>query len=127
MKQISVFLDKIKMMNDFNKVKFIILYGSVSRNKENKLSDIDLCVYYDGTKRDAFKMRMKLLGSLNGKYDVQIFKSLPLYLRKEVLGGKVVYVKDRRFLYEVAYSTIKEFDDFKKHYYQYINYNGKKD
>ena|SRR3989344_3257080 len=121
MDEIKNFLTKIKKKRDFNKVKFVVLYGSYSKGKQNKMSDLDFCVYYDGSKKDSYKMRMRLLGELGDKYDVQMFKSLPLFLRKEVLRGKIVYLKDRKFIYDVAYSTIKEFDDFKKHYYLYIN------
>jgi len=126
MKEIKLFMDKIRKAKGFDKVRFIILYGSVAKDKQNDLSDIDFCVYYDGSKRDAYKFRMKLLGNLSNKFDVHIFNSLPLYIRKEILAGKVLYYKDMKFLYNIAYSTIKEFDDFKKHYYSYIGYDGKR-
>lgn len=120
-------MDNIRKLSDFNRVKFVILYGSVARKKENKFSDIDFCVYYDGNKKTTYNLRKRLLGHLNGNYDVQIFQSLPLYLRKEVLRGKIIYAKDLDFLYDVAYSTIKEFEDFKKYYYDYIGHHEKRD
>ncbi|MBI2105655.1 nucleotidyltransferase domain-containing protein [Candidatus Woesearchaeota archaeon] len=123
---VKTFMVKIRNMTDFNRVKFILLYGSVAKKKNNKLSDIDFCVYYDGNKEDAYKFRMRLLGDLNEKYDVHIFNSLPLYLKKEVLKGRIIYFKNSKFLYDVYYSTIKKFDDFKKHYYRYIGYNEKR-
>ncbi len=54
------------------------------------------------------------------RYDVQIYGNLPLYVRTEVLRGRVLYCPDERFLYDVAYRTIREFDAFKHRLYDYI-------
>ena len=51
---------------------------------------------------------------------MQIFNHLPSYIRKDVLKGEVLYYQDHEFLHEVAYQTLKEFEDFKKYYYDYI-------
>jgi hypothetical protein len=119
--KINNFMKKIKKMPEFRKVKFIFLYGSHAENKQNKLSDIDFAVYYEGNARERFKFRLKLLTKLPDNFDVQIFQDLPLYVRKEVLKGKLIYAKNLTFAYEVAYQTIKAFEDFKKYYYDYIN------
>lgn len=89
------------------KVKFIIMYGSRARGEARKDSDVDLCIYYDGTKGEAFEFRMKVLGELPDNYDVQIFNLLPILLRRECL-------RDWGFLYDIAYKTIEEFGDFKR-------------
>ncbi|ALV62601.1 hypothetical protein ADU37_CDS09020 [Thermococcus sp. 2319x1] len=102
------------------KVKFIILYGSHVRGDARKDSDIDLCIYYDGTKGEAFEFRMKVLGELPDNYDVQIFNLLPIFLKKECLKGFVLFYRDWGFLYDVAYKTIEESEDFKRYYYDYI-------
>jgi len=41
-------------------------------------------------------------------------------VRVEVLKGKVIYCKDKRFLYKVAIETIKDFEAFKHRFYDYI-------
>ena len=113
-------MEKLKEMKDFDRVKFVILYGSYAGGKENKLSDMDFAVYYERGDKKRFKFRLKLLAKLPDEFDVQIFQDLPLYVRMNVLKGKVIYAKDLDFVYEIAYETIKRFEDFKKYYYDYI-------
>jgi predicted nucleotidyltransferase len=116
------FLKKIRSMKEFKRVEFVILYGSVARGREMKSSDIDICIYYEAEKEEEMsKFRLKLLSELcRDEYDVQIFQQLPLYMRKEVLKGKVLYVREKKFLYKIALETIKDFESFKPHFYDYI-------
>ena len=120
MKKIKELLEKIKNTQDFDKIKFIILYGSVAEGKERTDSDIDICVYYDGKDEEAFNFRFRILSEFDEKYDIKIFQHLPLYVKIEVLKGKVIYCKDKKFLYEIAMQTIREFDEFKHRFYDYI-------
>ena len=112
-------VDDIKKLGG-KKIKLIILYGSFAEGKQTPLSDIDLAVYYDGAKEERFKFRMKILGNVNDKFDIQTFQDLPLYVKKEVLKGKVMYCKESRFIYELERRASKEFDDFKHRFYDYI-------
>ncbi len=120
--QIKFFLEKLKEMSDLGSVKFVFLFGSYGQGKQNKLSDIDFAVYYDGEGKERFKFRLKLTAKLPNNYDIQIFQDLPLFVRKEVLKGKLIYTRDLIFVYDKAYETIKEFDHFKKYYYDYIRH-----
>jgi predicted nucleotidyltransferase len=114
-------IKEIKNIEGFEKVKFIILYGSASKGQMRKGSDIDICIYYDGEVEEASRFRFKVLRELfEDIYDVHIYEQLPLYVRIEVLKGKVLYFEDKRFLYEKAYETIKDFDEFKHRFYDYI-------
>ena len=114
-------LTKIKDVKGFEKVRFIILFGSAAEGRMSEGSDIYLCVYYDGSPEEASRFRLNVLSELfEDVYDVHIFQQLPLYVRLEVLKGKVVYCKDIKFVYEVALETIKDFEEFKYHYYDYI-------
>ena len=112
-------MDIIKKIGK-NKVKFIILFGSVAHKKDNKFSDIDLAIYYEGAKKERYDFLFKLAGLLPDKYDVKIFQDLPLYIQKDVLKGKLIYTENQSFVYNVAYDVIKKFEDFKKGYYDYI-------
>jgi len=118
--KINLFLKKIRKMPNFNKVRFIFLFGSYSNNQQNKISDIDFAVFYNGNNIERFKFRKKLLGNLPNKFDVQIFQDLPLFVRINVLKGKLIYFKDETFVYDKAYETIKKFEDLKKYYEDYI-------
>ncbi len=114
-------IEKIKNIEGFEKVKFIILYGSASEGRMIEGSDIDLCIYYDGDPEEASGFRFEVLSELfDDIYDVQIFQQLPIYMRGDVLKGKMIYCKDKRFLYEVAIETIKDFEAFKHRFYDYI-------
>lgn len=41
-------------------------------------------------------------------------------MRIGVLKGKMIYCKDKRFLCEAAIETIKDFEEFKHIFYDYI-------
>jgi len=114
-------IEKIKNIEGFEKVKFIILYGSAAEGRMIEGSDIDLCIYYDGDPEEGSRFRFEVLSELfDDIYDVQIFQQLPIYMRGEVLKGKMIYCGDKRFLYEVAIETIKDFEAFKHRFYDYI-------
>ena len=113
--------EKIKSVEEFEKVKFIILYGSVAEGRMDKDSDIDICIYYEGEPEELSQYRFKVLSELFDEvYDVHIFKQLPLYIRVNVLKGKVLYCNDLKFLYETARDTIRDFEEFKLRFYDYI-------
>ncbi|CAD7775911.1 Nucleotidyltransferase domain protein [Candidatus Methanoperedenaceae archaeon GB37] len=114
-------IEKIKNVEGFEKVKFIILYGSAAEGQMTGGSDIDLCIYHDGSPDESSKFRFKVLSELfDDTFDVQIFQQLPIYVRVEVLKGKIIYCKDKQFLYEAAIETIKDFEAFKHKFYDYI-------
>jgi len=113
-------VEKILSLDKEGKVKFIILYGSHARGEARRDSDADLCIYYEGTKREAFEFRMKSLKGTPKDYEVQIFNLLPLSLRKECSKDAVIFCRDWEFLRDITYGIIKEFEDFKRYCYDYI-------
>jgi predicted nucleotidyltransferase len=119
-KEIRKFLRVIRKFEEFKRVKFIILFGSAAEGKLSEESDIDICIYFDGSKIEGEKFRLKLLSELPDYFDVQIFNSLPVFVKKEVLKGKPIYIGDREFTYEVFYRTLEEFEEFRKYLYDYI-------
>ncbi len=102
-----------------NKVVFIMNYGSYVNNAFHNGSDIDLCIYYDDNQIERQKFRLNILSRLNDIFDIQIFQDLPLYIRKDVLRGKLLYKKGKS-IYEIARSTIEEYNDFKRGYFDAI-------
>ena len=111
---------RIRQLDRDKKVQFIILYGSAASGGFGKTSDIDLAVGYAGSARERFEFRKRVLGELGEKFDVQIFQDLPVYVRMQVLKGRVLYMKDARQLHDIAYDTIKEFGLFKRRFLDYI-------
>lgn len=114
-------VERLKNIQGFEKVRFIILYGSAVEGITRAESDIDLCIDIDAdTDYERSQFRLKVLSELPDFFDVQIFAQLPLYVKKEVLKGRLVFCRDEEYLYETAISTIKEFEDFKYRFYDYI-------
>ena len=98
----------------FNKVQFIVLHGSSLSEGTRTGSDIDLCVYFDGTPHESSLFRMAALSlPESDDFDIQIFSLLPLYVRREVLKGEVVCTRDIRFVYDTAVATYREFEMFR--------------
>lgn len=119
--EIKMFIKKLKEMPDFDRVKFVFLFGSQTEGKANKMSDYDFAVYYEGDSKERFKFRIKLGAKLPDKFDLQVFQDLPLYVQMSVLKGKLIYSKEEGFVYNTAYETIQKFGDFKKYYEDYLD------
>jgi uncharacterized protein len=117
-KEINLFMKKLKKMPDFCRVKFVVLYGSQAIGKATPMSDFDFAVFYDGDKNERYEFLKK--ANFDERFDAKVFQDLPLYIKKDVLKGKVVYAEDLSFVYDKAYETIKEFNRFSKYYYDYI-------
>ncbi|WP_245529397.1 nucleotidyltransferase domain-containing protein [Methanofollis liminatans] len=114
-------LSRLSAIEGFERVRFIVLYGSYAERRATADSDVDLCISYDASPEDSSAFRFRALSELcNDRYDIQIFEQLPLYIRMDVLKGCVLYCPDERFLYDIALETIREFDDFKHRLYDYI-------
>lgn len=79
-----------------NKIKKIILFGSVVENKMTIRSDIDIAILFDNiAKKEAFDFRKKILGQVHDKIDIQVFNTLPEEIQKEInKKGKVLYTKN---------------------------------
>ena len=110
----------IEKLDKQNRIKFIINYGSLANNTFHNGSDIDLCIYYNGTRQERSEFRLRVLSNVNTIFDIHMFQDLPLYIRFSVLKGKILYYKDKD-IYDIFRSTTQEFDDYKRGYYDYIN------
>lgn len=119
-KELAHFTNVLRSMPQFSRVKFAMLFGSQAEGKATPLSDIDIAVYYEGDKRERFAFRLRLMSKLPEHFDIRIYQDLPLYIQKSVLRGKVLYAQDEAFVYDVAYDTIRRYEDFEKGYYEYL-------
>ncbi len=114
------FMNVLRSQKDFGRVEFVILYGSAAEGRALKSSDIDLCIYYAGDRKQQASFRERLLRLLPARFDIQIFQEIPLYVRKNVLRGKEVYAKDNGFMYDTLTNTIKDYETFRPKLMQYV-------
>ena len=100
----------------------VILFGSRARGEATAESDVDVCLVLESRNDDPLRLSRKKLEYLRFEgLDVQVFQQLPLYVRRRVMGeGKVRFVRDEERLYELAFRTAQAFEDFKHHYYDYL-------
>ncbi len=112
---------ELQKLDSKKKIRFIVLFGSVAEKRETPLSDVDIAVYYDAPPAERFKFRIKALGILPSKVDLQIFQDLPLTVRKSVLAGKPLYYDNFQFIFDEYMKVIREYDSFQKYHELYIN------
>ena len=121
--KIKQVVNKIKKDKD---VIAIMLFGSYVRNKKYA-RDIDICVFLtNADDKKMFKKRLNYLKRTPDKFDIQIFQQLPLYVRISILrDGRILYLKNKKRLYDLACETLKSYTFFEKHYLNYIRQVGK--
>jgi uncharacterized protein len=100
----------------------VMLYGSQARGDAAPGSDTDICLVLDDAPRSPLALSQKKLAYLAlGDLDVQVFQQLPLYVRQRVLAeGRVLHAKDVGGLYDVAFRTVREFENFRHEYDEYL-------
>jgi predicted nucleotidyltransferase len=98
----------------------IFLFGSFV--KERKFRDVDVCLVLS-KKLSNIEMSRKRLEYLAKfpEFDIQIFQQLPIFIRIRILKeGKCLCCKNEDLLYDLAFKTIREFEDFKPYYKAYL-------
>ncbi len=116
----NLILPQLKSLHLLGKTEFVMLYGSVSAGKQTPLSDIDICISLNLPPKDRLRARMKLLGKLPEKYDLQVFEDLPLYVKKSVLAGELLYCRNKQKTIQRALEVIRDYADFEPIYSYYI-------
>ncbi len=105
-----------------DEVVAVLLFGSRARGDAGVGSDVDLClVLRPGGYTSAYLFSKKLSYLVEGTADIHIFSQLPLYIRRRVLKeGRVLFCRDEDLLYDIAYRTAQEFEDFRHMYREYL-------
>lgn len=115
-------LNRLQKLPFFDRLRFVYVYGSSAAGKATERSDIDVALYYDITDdRKLYDLLFLISGSFPDKYDIQMFQLLPLRVKIEVFKGELIYADDKGFVHDVAWDTIKEYNDFEPRY-KYILY-----
>lgn len=111
----------------------VMLYGSRVRDTEEATpsSDLDICLILDRGENangrsertiSPSRKRLDYLSKINPQMvDLQIFQQLPIYIRKRILEeGQLKYCRDKGRLYDLAYRTIQEYEDFAPRMREYL-------
>ena len=116
--QVELLLKEAQQDSD---VLAVMLFGSVARGESSAQSDVDICLVLYPKRWQSEELARKQWEYLRFDLDIKIFQQLPLYVRRRVLKeGVVLIVKDEDQLYELAFRTAKEFEDFKHIYRDYL-------
>ena len=111
----------IEKANHDDEVIAVALFGSFARNERYR--DIDVCIFLKPQSYKPIDLSRKKLSYTqeNQNIDVQIFQQLPLYIRKRILEEmKIEYCRDEDALYDLCFTTLREFGDFKYCYEDYL-------
>jgi predicted nucleotidyltransferase len=116
--QVELLLKEAQQDSD---VLAVMLFGSVARGESSAQSDVDICLVLYPKRWQLEELARKRWKYLRFDLDIKIFQQLPLYVRRRVLReGVILLVKDEDQLYELAFRTAKEFEDFKHIYRDYL-------
>jgi len=127
-------LEKIvRKVKDDEDILAIMLYGSRIRQtgEEASSSDLDICLILNREEIDnkrpgktvsPSRKRLKYLSKIDPEMvDLQIFQQLPIYIRKRILEeGQLKYCRDKSRLYDLAYRTIQEYENFAPRMNEYL-------
>ena len=117
--------EAVNMAKEDSRLLAAVLFGSRARGEATPTSDVDLCLvlYPTRASRDAVgAVKMEYLEKTPTDFDIQVYQTLPLYVRRRVLAeGKVLFCRDEDALYELAYRTVRDFEDFRPRYQYYLD------
>ncbi len=99
----------------------LAVFGSFARKESHR--DIDICIFLGSkmTNLEMSRKRLAYLKCVTGKFDVQIFQQLPVYIKHRVLKeGKIIFCSDENMLYGIASAAVKEYEDFRPIYTNHL-------
>ena len=111
----------LKEAQQDDEVLAVMLFGSIARGDSSFQSDVDIFLVLYPKRWQLEELARKRWEYLRFDLDIKIFQQLPLYVRRRVLKeGIVLLAKDEDQLYELAFRTAKEFENFKHIYRDYL-------
>ena len=97
-----------------DRIRAILLFGSHAGGVVTQRSDIDICaIFTDISLREATKFRMRIMGELPEKVDVQVFNILPQKIKRSIaINHKVLYKSSNFDNMSLTIRHIKDEDYF---------------
>lgn len=86
----------------------ILLFGSYAKNRPTRRSDIDI-----GLIKPSKGVLNALYEKFGGKYDIQIFENLPLYIKMDIIKHHITIYGDELELSEYFYFFRKLWKDMR--------------
>ncbi|MEK6925784.1 MAG: nucleotidyltransferase domain-containing protein [Nanoarchaeota archaeon] len=113
-RRITTKIEKIQEIADeiskAKNVEAVYLFGSYASEKNTPLSDIDLCIIGNLNEKE----KNKAFEFLSDNLDISLFNDLPIIIKSRVLKeGKLLAVKNIKFLHKLKIKTFREYLDFK--------------
>ena len=120
--KVAELLEKARQDQD---VLAVILFGSSARGDNRPDSDVDICLVLQPSDYSDLELSHKKLEYLRSfsisSLDIHVYQQLPLYIRKRILKeGEILFCSDEKALYELAFRTIQDFEDFRRIYDGYL-------
>lgn len=110
-------LARLESLPPYEDLVFVVLYGSQGPGGEpGPGSDVDVCLHYDLPEETVQDLSLEVAGAFPEPYDVRFFQLLPLQVRREVLGGEILYARDRDEVYDAAIETVRSWEDYAPRY-----------
>ncbi len=80
-------------------IRAVLLFGSFADHTFTLRSDIDICVVFTASLslREATRFRIRMLGQLPDRLDVQVFNILPQKIKREIASNHRVLYKSPGF------------------------------
>ena len=92
----------------------VILFGSRARHEGRSSSDTDVCLVLGDAATSGRASYKRLDYLAEADLDISVYQQLPLHIRVRVLKeGRVLFVRDEDALYEIAFRTVRAYEDFK--------------
>ncbi len=97
----------------------VVLFGSYARKETFRDVDVALVIWPERfNQADVLHWEMQYS---ERDLDVSIYQQLPLYVQLDVLrDGVPQLVKDDDAFYDIAFGTLREWNDFRARYYLYL-------
>lgn len=82
-----------------NNIKAILLFGSFADKTFNYRSDIDICVIFREriSLKDSTRFRIRIMGRLDRKVDIQVFNTLPQKVKKSIMRNHRVLFRTKDY------------------------------
>lgn len=98
----------------------VLLFGSEARSEAHSQSDVDICIALDAA-AESVSSRTRRAYLRDVELDVNIFQVMPLHLRRRALKeGRVLFCRDEDALYQLAFKTAREYEDFRPIHEAYL-------